>query len=324
MGSGVMTRIGFVRRAMLAELPHWARFLWAVLAVAIPTLLRVAIDNGTNGVPFVTYFPAIMLAAVFLDWRYAAAVAIGSAIVAKRLFIGGALVTEMDLANLLITGMFFLSCALLIVIGATLRRTLRQLEDGARAEQLLAEELRHRVKNVLAVVLALSSMSRRGDPANAWEDFSGRLNALAAATDLVGAPGAGTCRMPDLVREAVKPFASGGNIAFAGPECRLPSECCVPTMLALHELCTNAMKHGALSTSGGSVMVEWALTDAGSLTIDWREEGGPPVEAPKRKGMGTRLLVRQPGLDEVALRFDREGVKCRLRIERAEPVEPAD
>ena len=315
-----MTRIGFVRRALLAERSHPEKLLWTVLAVALPTLLRLGIDGGANGVPFVTYFPAIMLAALFLDWRYAALTAIASAVVAKRVFIGGPMLIEMDLAYLLIAGMFFLSCALLILIGATLRRTLHQLDVAAKTQEMLGDELRHRVKNVLAVVQSIATMTWRHHPDDFREAFSGRLTALARASDLLAKPEWQTCRVPELVDEAVRPFAVGNSIRVEGPPCRLPRECCVPTMLALHELCTNALKHGALSVPGGRVDIAWAVTDDRAMALVWRETGGPPVARPARRGMGTRLLIAQPGLDAVTLRFEPDGVECHMRIEGAEVV----
>lgn len=313
-----MTRIGFVRRALLAERSHPEKLFWATLAVALPTLLRLAIDGGANGVPFVTYFPAIMLAALFLDWRYAALTALASVVVAKRVFMGGPMLFEMDLAYLLIAGMFFLSCALLVVIGETLRRAVRQLDVAAKTQEMLSDELRHRVRNVLTVVQSIATMTWRNHPDDFRDAFSGRLTALARASDLLAIPEWQTCRVPELVDEAVKPFAAAGNIRLAGPPCRLPRECCVPTMLALHELCTNAIKHGALSVPEGRVDITWTVTDDAAMALVWRETGGPTVAKPARRGMGTRLLVAQSGLDAVTLRFAPDGVECHMRIDGAE------
>ena len=316
-----MTRLGFVRRALLAERSHPERLLWAALAVALPTFLRLAIDGGANGIPFVTYFPAIMLAAVFLDWRYASLTAIASAVVAKRVFIGGPVLIEMDIAYLLIIGMFFLSCALLIVIGETLRRTLRRLDAAASTQEMLSDELRHRVRNVLTVVQSIAAMTRRNHSDDFWEAFTGRLTALAGASDLIGTAEWETCRIPDLIEQAIKPFAANGNIRLDGPACRLPRQCCVPASLALHELCTNAIKHGALSVPEGRVDLTWTITDDDAMMLIWREGGGPRVTKPARKGMGTRLLVAQPGLAAVSLRFEPDGVECHMKIAGAETID---
>lgn len=311
-----MTRIAFVRRALLAERSQLWLAIWTMIAVAAPTLLRYAIDRGANGVPFVTYFPAIMVASLFLGWRHAAVVAIASGYVARRLFLGGPTVLEMDLPNLVFTALYALSCAVLIATGETVRRTVRLLEVAAKNQQTLTEEMRHRVKNVLAVVQAIAVMTSRGNQPDAWEAFSARLVALARATDLISEEEWKTCRMPDLVVEATKPFRAYGNIALDGPACCLPRECCIPAVLALHELCTNAVKHGALSVPGGTVTVRWRI-EGETLLLQWREHGGPPVAPPTRKGLGTRLLVAQNGLDDVDLRFEPDGLQCAMRIEGA-------
>lgn len=302
---------------MLAQRSHPARLAGAVFAVAAPTLLRLAIDGGSGGVPFATYFPAIMLAALFLGWEYAALTAVASAIVAKRLFIGGPTLFESDWEFLVIAGIYVASVTLLIAMVETMRRTLVQLETHAKVQQTLTDELRHRVKNMLAVVQGLAVMSsRNADPAQFRDAFSGRLAALAKATDLISTEDLASCRMPQLVTEAVGPFRGDGNFTIEGPECRLPRECCVPTVLALHELSTNALKHGALSVPGGHVRITWKI-ESDALVLLWIESGGPPVVEPTRKGMGTRLLVAQPGLDGVELKFACDGFQCQLRIEGA-------
>lgn len=315
-----MPTMAGVRRAMLAPRSHPMRLIGAGLAILLPTLLRLAIDGGTGGVPFVTYFPAIMLAALFLGWEYAALTVVGSAIVAKRMFMGGPSLLDSNWQFLTMAGLYFLSCALLIAMVETMRRTLVQLEAQAKVQQTLTGELRHRVKNVLAVVQGLAVMtSRNTDPKQFREAFSGRLAALAKATDLISVDDFATCRMPALVEEAIGPFRNDGNFSLEGPPCRLPRGCCVPTVLALHELSTNALKHGALSMPGGRVSIAWR-NDGGTLVLSWIESGGPPVAEPTRKGMGSRLLVKQPGLDGVELRFEPDGFQCHLRIEGAQAI----
>jgi len=242
---------------------------------------------------------------------------VGSAVVAKRLFMDGPTLLDSNWQFLVMTGMYFLSCALLIAMVEAMRRTLVQLEAHAKVQQTLTEELRHRVKNMLAVVQGLAVMtSRTADPAQFREAFTGRLAALAKATDLISADDFSTCRMPQLVEEAIGPFRTEGNFTVEGPECRLPRDCCVPTVLALHELSTNALKNGALSMPGGRVSIAWRI-EREMLVLSWIESGGPPVSEPTRKGMGSRLLVAQPGLDGVELKFEPDGFHCHLRIEGA-------
>ena len=99
----------------------------------------------------------------------------------------------------------------------------------------------------------------------------------------------------------------------------------------MHELATNALKYGALSVPGGSVDVTWTICrDAActghDLVLEWAERDGPPVQEPERRGLGTRLLRPQPGIEDVELTFPAYGVNCRFHVKgaRALPKDGAD
>ena len=123
------------------------------------------------------------------------------------------------------------------------------------------------------------------------------------------------CELAQLVDTALAPFRAGDNFMLSGPPCQLPRDACVPLSLALHELCTNAVKYGALSGPKGWVTLDWTLGRDGLLTLAWREENGPRVSGPAREGMGTQLLKRQRGLDHVELHYRPGGVECTIVIE---------
>ncbi len=95
----------------------------------------------------------------------------------------------------------------------------------------------------------------------------------------------------------------------------MPAATCVPLVLALHELATNAVKYGALSRSAGKVILTWRLEE-GSADLDWVEVGGPLVAAPNRKGLGSRLLTEQAGLFDVQLDFRPDGLICRIKLQK--------
>ncbi|MET0179242.1 MAG: sensor histidine kinase [Novosphingobium sp.] len=313
-----MVRIGFVRRAILAERSHFARAGITVAAVVVPTVLRLTIDNGANGVPFVTYFPTILIASLIVSWEYAVACAILSAAVALWWFVPQA-EPWFDHGSVVIVALFLLSCALLIAAGQALRRMVRDFDALAKREAHLNTELQHRGKNMLAVVQALAQQSARdADPVEFARVFAGRLSALARAHDVLSAGALESCAMPDLVTHACEAFGGAANFRIEGPCCRLPAVSCVPLALALHELGTNALKHGALAGEG-SVEVAWTLDAAGRCRIVWREANGPPVKPPERVGLGRRLLTAQRGLADVELDFDPAGLRCTIAIDGAEP-----
>ena len=316
-----MDRIPALRRVILADVSPVRAALWAAAAVAVPTLLRLAIDRGGSGSPFVSYYPAIALAALFLGWRWGALVAVVSTVVANRMFAERSLAEVLGGPDLLLFGLFVVSCAVLVLTGEMVRRLVRELEAAKGREELLNAELMHRVKNMLATVNAMAVLTARHcEPGQFAQAFTGRMRALDRATSLLGAGRDVSCEVRTLVDSATEPFRTDGNFAREGPRCDLPRDACVPLSLALHELCTNAAKHGALTRPEGKVELSWHCDPAGLLTLDWRERDGPPVPAERRAGMGTQLLRRQRGLKSVEVEFPREGLTCRIEIEGARPA----
>jgi two-component sensor histidine kinase len=309
-------RIPAVRRAILANLAPHVALSWSALAVALPTALRWLIDKGEAGVPFVSYFPAVALAALFLGWRWATVVALASGAIANRLFTDAPLLFYASGRDATLVALFAASCAVLIWAGDSARRMVRALEAAKAREELLNAELLHRVKNLLATVNAMIVLTGRHSPPESYMTaLSGRMMALERATDLLGLGETAPCELGRLVDTALAPFRAGENFMIAGPPCELPRDACLPLSLALHELATNAVKHGALSVPRGWVAIDWALARDGLLTLAWREADGPPVREPERRGMGTQLLRRQRGLDHVELHFRPAGVECAITID---------
>lgn len=310
-----VTRFPAVRMAILAKRPFPVNLFWTIVSVLVPTALRWLIDRGAAGVPFVTYYPAVVLAALFLGWRWAAATALFSAIVGNRLFRPGFTVLDFGRADFIMAGLFVLSCFVLINIGEIMRRLLQDVEAAREREAMLSAELGHRVKNLLAVVQSMASLTHRSSgQARFLDDFSARIGALARATDVAHAREASAREVGALVETAVAPFRDGANIRLSGPKAQLPNASCIPLALILHELCTNAVKYGALSVAGGAVNIRWAVEGDGGVTLHWKEEGGPPVVEPARRGMGSALLRAQKGLSSVKHLFPPDGVECVILI----------
>lgn len=312
-----MDRVPGIRRLVLADRPAWASFGLAAGAVAAATGLRWAIDKGEAGIPFVTYFPAVVLAALLLGWRWGALVALASGAIANRVFRPEPLLDSLSGRDAVLVGLFALSCAALIWIAEMARRLARELEAAKERETLLNQELAHRVKNMVATVSAMAVLTaRHSEPERFAEALGGRLETLKRATDLLDAGEAAQCDVHRLVETALAPFRSETNFWIAGPACELPRDSCVPLALALHELATNAAKYGALSVPEGRVSLLWTVGEGedGLLRLAWREEDGPRVEKPEHAGMGTQLLKRQRGLSAVKLSYRRDGVRCEIAV----------
>jgi len=180
------------------------------------------------------------------------------------------------------------------VARAALRSRRRQYEarELLQRYELLARELQHRTKNLLAVILSIAGASLR-DGEDGPEVFVSRLHALAAAQDLLmEGDGRGTF-LSEIVRAVTCSF--GDRIVMDGPQVHLTSTLAQGFALIVHELATNAVKHGALSRDGGSVAINWSVSvgaNETTLIFRWQERGGPLVLPPTRKSFGSILLER--------------------------------
>ncbi|WP_347303507.1 HWE histidine kinase domain-containing protein [Croceibacterium sp. TMG7-5b_MA50] len=199
-----------------------------------------------------------------------------------------------------------------------------EITDRKRAEaqqRLLLDELNHRVKNTLAVVQSLAQQSFRGDMATsaAKQAFEARLMAVAAAHKLLVQQDWVAVSVSALVADVVGPGcgADRGRIDISGPDMELPPQTAVSIALALHELCTNAVKYGALSNDRGRVSIRWKQEPPGGgrLRFTWVESDGPPVTAPTTRGFGSRLIERALAAElgsPVAMDFRPEGLICMI------------
>ncbi len=162
---------------------------------------------------------------------------------------------------------------------------------------LLAREVDHRAKNVLAVVQALLSLTpASGEEARRFaEAVSGRVAAMARAHVLLARARWAGAELRTLLEEELAPFAAGRpeQVALEGPRLLLPADLVQPLALVLHELATNAAKYGALSAVDGRLRVSWRISPEDALTLVWCESDGPPLDgAPARQGFGSRLVRR--------------------------------
>ena len=197
---------------------------------------------------------------------------------------------------------------------------LMDIDERKRSEErqaLLLRELNHRVKNSLSVVQSIAAQSFRGDNANpeAVGDFRDRIQALAKANDVLLQQDWVAFSLPALIGQIIEPYLDHHRQRFVidGDNLDLPPSLNVPVALALHELCTNAAKFGALSADDGHVEIRWRQV-GGLIELDWSEHGGPPVAAPPNDGFGTRLIskVLASQIGEVELSFPESGVRCRM------------
>jgi len=199
------------------------------------------------------------------------------------------------------------------------------ITDRVKAEQqrmLLVNELNHRVKNTLATVQSLAAQSLRGaeTTAEARILFDARLSALSRAHDLLTLESWEGASLQDVVDRALEPFQFGdGRLTTMGPRLRLSPRQALAFSMAIHELATNAVKYGALSSDRGRVQMAWFIdrdASPGVLNFSWREQDGPLVAPPRRIGFGSRLIQSGLSLDlggEASIDFRPEGVVAVIR-----------
>lgn len=191
--------------------------------------------------------------------------------------------------------------------------------------RLLVDELNHRVKNTLATVQSLAAQSLRrltGEDAQAGRaTFEARILALARAHDVLTRENWAGADLRDVVAEVIRPYGEAGSHRFTvqGQGLRLLPRTALALSMALHELCTNAVKYGALSTAAGRVEIRWCVEDGHEngprLALTWREQDGPSVTHPDRRGFGSRLIERGLASElggAAQIRFEPSGVTCVL------------
>ncbi len=180
----------------------------------------------------------------------------------------------------------------------------KERQDAAERQELLIAELNHRVRNILGLIRGLISQSRAGS--GSVEEFAGvlggRVQALARAHDQITRDRWGPASLRTMVEAEAEAYAADapGSLNAAGetgvrvgsPDVLLRPEAFTTVVLVVHELMTNSAKHGALQGGRGQVDITWTLDASGRLVIQWIESGGPPVQAPIRRGFGTTIIER--------------------------------
>jgi two-component sensor histidine kinase len=196
-------------------------------------------------------------------------------------------------------------------------------------QRLLLEELHHRIKNVLAMVMAIASQSLKNADSveHGREAIESRLLALGRVHDLLLKTNWTSATLLSIVQTAIEPFDKGARFSVILPDIDVSPAAVLPLAMILNELCTNAVKYGALSNANGCVMIS-AAVDASKERFGFKwVTGGPSVQMPTRQSFGTRLI--EQGFvgelrGEAHLSFEPSGVVCKLDIPLASlvPVKP--
>jgi PAS domain S-box-containing protein len=191
-------------------------------------------------------------------------------------------------------------------------------KEAEEHRKLLARELNHRVKNMLATAQSvfLQSLRSANTLKEAQEIAVGRINSLSTAQDLLTQEGWSSATMRDVVERSIAPFG-GADFRIAGPRILLGARAVSILSLTLHELATNSIKYGALKSEAGSITITWEVLpgDPAMLKFYWSEMGGPPVQPPSKRGFGSRVvenIVSGEFQGRAKLNFHRDGVSYEI------------
>jgi PAS domain S-box-containing protein len=197
-------------------------------------------------------------------------------------------------------------------------RDITQEKRAEARQQMLINELDHRVKNTLATVQAMARQTFSGSDQIALTSYMCRLKALSKAHEMLTRNAWEPTSLDEITGSAAKTFGPD-RFTLSGPEIMVSSKVAVSLTMALHELATNAVKYGALSLPGGRVRISWRhLPPADNvLELVWEESGGPTVTRPERTGLGMRLIEEQLAHEfggRTFMAFEPEGLVCTLQL----------
>lgn len=214
------------------------------------------------------------------------------------------------------------------IIGAV--NMLVDISERKRAEAtqaLLVKELNHRINNSLANVQALArlTLGRSKSPAAFMTGFMGRVRALARGHALLGDATWHGAGLETLIRDQLSGSAGGYRLSTSGPTVMLEPEMALQIAMVLHELATNAERHGAFSVPSGRVDVRWGVKDR-VLQLAWSERGGPSATVPTTRGFGTMLIERsvQAHGGEAQMSCNADGISWDITLQLPQPSNRAD
>lgn len=265
----------------------------AILLVGLGVLVRFPLDEIATGPlpPYITLYPMIVIAAFAGGIKVGAFAAAMSAVTAWWLWVLPP--TSAPDAGRIATAVVFVFTAAITVSAVGLARTLLdRVAESQEVQARTARESVHRIKNLIAVVQAISrKISASADTVESYkQSLDERLHALAASQDMLLKREWEDVPLTELVQTSLGPFIANPKL-----ELRLAKECVAPAAIvtslgmALYELATNSMKYGALMSPNGAVVLESRIFE-GMCSLDWREVGLAHVAMGESAGLGASLI----------------------------------
>ncbi|WDQ97559.1 HWE histidine kinase domain-containing protein [Devosia sp. J2-20] len=304
-------------------------------------------DALPPGFPYLTFFPAVIVTTLLAGLWPGVVSAVLCGLASWFFFIAPAnsFALNAGATTALLFYAFIVSVDIVIIHGITvtaqhlkaeresmarlahsLQRSNLALAERESEQQVLSQEIGHRLKNQLALVQAIVSQTLRSknDLPGISKTLTERIGVLADAQDMLIAGSAGHASVADIVQKIAALHGNEGQrrIVADGPAIKLSSKPTLTLSMILHELATNATKYGALASVDGVVNINWSVESrqgVEAFVIKWVEQGGPAVEQPQDKGFGSRLV--RAGLpssgSEVIMDFRPDGLVCTISADLA-------
>jgi two-component sensor histidine kinase len=290
-------------------------YAYGLAIFVLAVIARILIDFVVpERLPFITFFPAVFLAAYYLGRGPGLLVLVLSTLVGTAWTdpTGQSAITFYMASALLflaVAGMIVFFVDALMVAQKKLRQQDQQLE-------LINRELKHRIKNLFAIAdsVCQQTINAGGSAKEMSRAVSGRILAIASAQDLLSTTATEGAEMKEIVGKLASSLApTPSRIRVEGEPYRLPVDATTPFALILHELATNALKYGAWSKENGWVHVKWTATSE-LLQFKWREHDGPALAPPVREGLGRKLIKSSLPGARVDHSFKPDGLQCEIDL----------
>jgi len=274
------------------------------------------IDGG--GLYFTFMFPAVLIAGLFGGTWSGISTALFGGLLTAYIWIPPAFSFALAGDGIFRLFAFWSVASMVILLTAFVHTVLNQMVIAETHANTIAREMQHRVRNSLTLVQAIARQTFRSSDnlIQAQEIFTARVAALGRIQDLIGELPDQDITIEKLIRTALAPF-NLGQLAIGGPPVAIDKDFAVSLVLLIHELATNAVKYGAMSSAAGRVEISWVEKPGQKVQLSWKERYGPEVSQPSRAGFGTKLLrsafAQQENAD-ATIRFEPDGVRCTVNF----------
>jgi two-component sensor histidine kinase len=297
-------------------------YVFGLLVFAGALVARVALDQVVpDRLPFITFFPAVFLAAYYFGLGPGFLVLVLSA-VAGTIWVDP---TGHSMVVLYATSavLFLVVASIILVLTAKLRSSLARVKQQDEQLALINRELKHRIKNLFSITnsVCLQTIKAGGTVKEMSDSVSGRILAIASAQDLLSATATSGADLAELVAALVGTLApKPSKLQVEGAPTILPAQITTPMALILHELATNALKYGAWSQDHGYLTIKWRV-ESEILYFRWREHDGPTIAPAMREGLGSSLIRQSLPGATVRHELRADGLECEITLPLTVPDE---